>query len=70
MPSLDNITICYFITKGQFFHAELHLTIHKTTSCQHILFQKVGFLKPPEDICHFEAPDCMMCSCTKVLFSI
>ena len=43
------------------------LTIHKTTSCQHILFQMVFFLSP-EDICHFVAPAYIIGSCMKVLF--
>lgn len=44
------------------------LTSHKTTSCQHILFQMVVFFKKMQDICHFEAPAYMIGSCMKVLF--
>lgn len=44
------------------------LTIHRTTSCQHILFQMVAFFQKIQDICHFEARAYMIGSCMKVLF--
>lgn len=66
--SLDNITICYFIITGQFFHAELYLLSTKPVvvniSCSKWFF----FFLSPEDICHFEAPAYIIGSCMKVLF--